>query len=265
MKNTLKVMERHFHHVTKKNWDCVIIISGDEGVGKSNVGLTLLDWWLTQLKREVGEEDIKYMALDPVQFVDALDSVNRYEPVFNDEAADLSNKRSMSKFNVMITKAYQIIRGANMFTVLTIPSIFDLDGFFTRRRARGLIHLDGRGKLRYYNRDRLRFLMARNSERTYKTVKIVDPLFFDYCPIYKGPLRKPYEEKKDAKIEATKKQLKEDIRAMYSETPNKLKQAALKMRETMSSKEIAQILGIGLRTAQEWIKAARDANEKKNI
>jgi hypothetical protein len=55
----------------------------------------------------------------------------------------------MSKLNVSITKAYQIIRGDNLLTILVLPSIFDLDGFFTKRRARGLIHITAVRKIKY--------------------------------------------------------------------------------------------------------------------
>jgi hypothetical protein len=211
MKNICRVVDRVFYHITENDWDGCYLITGDEGKSKSTLGLHIIDRWIQNLKGEVKEEDAKYMALSKEDFVTELNDLKQFEAIDYDEAGDLSNKRTMSKFNFLVTKAYQVIRGDNLFTLLTIPSLFDLDPFFSRRRVKGLFHVYERGKCAFYNQKRVRMIVALNQYRQVKSTNIVSPLFRDKYPIYKGKMKDMYLLKKAEKMKTIRQELYDEM------------------------------------------------------
>ena len=88
MKRIEGVLEIYYKKLTKEDYDSVILISGDEGKGKSNVALHILDWWLTKKNGEVKEEDIKHINLDSEQFTEDLKNCERFDCTVYDEAGN---------------------------------------------------------------------------------------------------------------------------------------------------------------------------------
>ena len=209
MRRISRTIERIFYHTTKKDWDAPYAIVGDEGKSKSNLGMHLIDKWYMLLNGQCNEDDVKHLCLDREQFSLDFKDLKQYEATDYDET-DLSNKRTMSSYNYILSKTFQVVRGENLFIILTLPSIFDLDGFFSKRRLKGLFVVYARGKVAFYNQSRLRRIIAYNQNRMIKTTKVVPPLYYDTFPKYKGVLLDGYLEKKNDKM----KQIRED---MYNE------------------------------------------------
>lgn len=211
MKRLYRAFDIHFKNITSNDYDGVFLITGDEGKGKSNVLLHLLDYWYTKLNGECVESDSKHACLTMQQFSEDLKDCVKFEATGYDEAGDISNKRSMSKLNVALSQAYQVIRGDNLCTFMVLPSLFDLDGFFTKRRARGLIHITKRGALQYYSQKRLRKIIALNQSRIIKSLSIVRPTFVDTFPKYNGVLLQPYLDKKAEKMKEIRNNLYKEL------------------------------------------------------
>jgi len=200
MKRIKQVLDVDYDKMDKEEWDNLLIIDGDEGVGKSGLGLTILDYWLRKRHGEVKESDIKYIHLTKRDFVRGLVDLNRLDMIIYDEAGKLSKYRTGSKDNFKMRQSYQAIRGLLFYTIMILPSVFDFDNFFGGRRARGYIHVYKRGEFAFWNKNKLRKLLAYNKNRKVKTPWVVKPLWHDNFDDYKGKLLGPYKKKKKDKI-----------------------------------------------------------------
>lgn len=159
---------------------------------------------------KITAEDVKHMCLDRDMFMKDLSKLKPKECINFDEGGDLSNRRVMSKFNYEITQAYQVIRGDNLFTILTLPSIFDLDPYFSKCRVRGLIYVYKRGRFAFWSKKRVRKMLAINQHFYVKNYWIQRPTYSGgYFPKYKGVMEAPYLELKKQKMAATRKKLVE--------------------------------------------------------
>lgn len=204
---------REIHkQVTQNDFDEVLCISGDEGMGKSNLGLLLVEFWL-QLNGEVvtKESARRCIGMDALGFAKVLKEAKKFGVVMADEAADISSRTALNKQNVAIMKAYQIIRGENIFTILIIPSIFDLDTFFRKRRVRHLIHVYGRGKLAFWNTKRLRAMVQVNDRLPVKDPMVLPPLFRESFPRYEGVMLEEYRVMKAEKMSKVREKLLKDL------------------------------------------------------
>lgn len=211
MKRLHKVLDVVFDKITKKDWDNVLIVGGDEGSGKSTLVLWIMEYYYKKLYGSCGVEQVNKIALSIEQFLKILKDLKQYELVNYDEAGELSSLRMMNKFNYAVMKAYEVIRSENLFTILILPDIFYLNPFFSTRRARGYIHVYKRGLFAYWNKLNMRRVVEINKTYKFKTVWRVKPLFYDHYPIYKGVLWDAYQEKKKLKTERVRNELYDKI------------------------------------------------------
>lgn len=254
MQRMIKVLSVVYDKLHFHKWDNCLIVVGDEGTGKTNFVLDLMDVWYKKKYGEVKPELINRLGMSSSKFAYALKIANKGDLVDYDESGELSNKRQLNNFNYLITSSYQVIRNENLFTVLTIPDLFELNPFFTKRRARGLVCVYARGKLAYWNRPSLRKIIDYNASAVRKSVWRVKPLFYDVFPEYKGPLLAAYEAMKD---EHTKK-VKEDIynKLQEKEKPkiDRYAGAMERLRAKYGSKEAAEIFGVTSNTVNRIIR-----------
>ena len=220
MRKLLKVLNVDFNKLTREDWDNVLIVAGDEGTGKSNLCLHLKDYWNGILKGGCNESDIDDVCLNSPQFVSRLKlNMPKGSMIVYDEAGEISNLRRMSNFNTTINLAYQIIRGKNYYTVLTLPSLFDLDAFFTKRRARSLIQVYARGKYAFYNKYKLRMLLDayQRKKNQYAAFKSVRPTFIGTFAKYSGVMSEAYRKKKERRMMEVVKILEEKLGGLENE------------------------------------------------
>lgn len=185
-----------FEKNTKHDWDTWICVCGDEGIGKTNLNLQLMEDWYNMLYGEVKEEHIKHLSLSKEDWKKDLSQLKQYECSVYDEGGELNNRRTMSKFNVEITQLARVIRGDNNLVILTIQDFFDIDPFFSKRRIRALLYVYKRGRVAVYSRQKVRNLAMINKYFYIKNYWIVQPTITDTFGIYNGVLRKAYNQKK---------------------------------------------------------------------
>jgi len=259
-----KLIDVVFERNTKKDWDTVWLISGDEGKGKSNLALHICEYWYKKLKGECIENDIRHINLDRKQYLTDLRDLKKYELTVYDEAGELSNRRAMAKFNVEIVKTYQVIRGDNLFTILVIPSIFDLEPFFAKRRVKGLIHVYKRGSFAFYDSNKIRKLLEINQKRYVKSLFVQKPLFYDHYPIYDGVLKEPYKLRKEQRM----KEIRENLFAEMVEEEKKQKdpyekrnQLLLRMKEKLTYKEMTDLTGLADGTLKNLLQGMKKSEQ----
>ena len=262
MKRLNKILDIVYTQLTKKDWDNLWIVCADEGKGKSNLLLHIVDYWVNLKYKKIAAEDIKFISLDRIQFVRTLKDCHKFDVIGYDEAGDISNKRAMGRFNFLLTQAYQIIRGDNLFTILVLPNLFDLDAFFTKRRARGFIQIHERGKFAYWSRDRLRKIIALNQSRYIKTPYVVKPTFFDTFSKYNGVLLEPYLEKKKGKMKNVRNDLHKNVKDMEENSIFYQRNKIIGiMHDRIGTKETAEAFGMSERQVQRVVKEIRQPTD----
>ena len=258
MKRVYEAMDIMYNGLHKKDYDAVYGMFGDEGTGKSNMLLHLLEYWVTKKYGKVTAEDIKYIQLNIVDWAKSLSDVNKGDVCIWDEGGELSNKRSISNLNLAITQAYNIIRGDNLFSLIGMPSPFDLDGYFTKRRMRGMFFVYGRGRVAFWSRDRLRKVIALNQYKRVKSVWVVKPTFFDTFPKYKGVLTEPYADKKKEFMKDTRRELYETIKKIKGgedNAPSERDALIIKSQKQNGSTMTAKAFSLSPRQIRRIVKA----------
>lgn len=244
MKRLQQTLDIYFDKL-KNDYDGLIIVAGDEGKGKSRLILHAIEHWIriTQ-NREPVAEDVKYITLDKIDFVNELQNPDKYSIVVMDEAGEMASRSAMSRFNKIMTHAFQVIRGLNKLTILILPSLWDIDSFFRRRRARGFIYVYKRGSFAFWSQSRLRKMVALNEQYPVKNYWRTRPTFFDTFPNYKGILLEPYSKLKQKKMEEMVKRLKDEVaKDVEEETVPIRAQIALNLQKKgMSIKDIAEVI-----------------------
>lgn len=192
----------------KKDWDTVICITGKNRKGKTNLGLHMVHKWL-ELQGKTVEEKHAYdhIALDAVGFSKVLMNAKKGDVVMDDEAGEISNRSFMSKLNKKFVEAYQVIAEENFFTILILPEIFYLDGYFVKDRIKHLFHVYERGRVSFWSNKRLNHIIDFNQNWKVKNLYYVLPNFRDTFPIYNGALKSAWQEMKKEKMKTVRSNL----------------------------------------------------------
>jgi hypothetical protein len=251
MKTMNKILDVVYHKNTQEDWDTVWVICGDEGISKSNLGLWLVDGWYQRKHGGTKPEDVKHVCLTTDMFKQDLADMQKGECTNLDEGGALSNRRFMSQLNYEISQAYQVIRGDNIFTIITLPDFFDLDPYFSKRRVRGLIYVYKRGRFAFWSKSRLRRLVAVNMERRIKNYWLVKPTYSGgYFRQYDGPMLEAYKKLKADKIREARQKFKEESTKKVDND----KVIIARIANKMGAKGVAEALGISQMTVSRYRK-----------
>lgn len=229
------------HKQMMKNYDIFLVVDGSEGVGKSRgIVLNVVDYWYRKiLNKKVPEWSIN---IDIKNWIKHLDNCSEGELVALDEAGDsLDSMKFANKFNRLLYQAYTIIREKISFSMVVLPSFFDLTPRFRKRRVRFLIHcykrVDNRcnncgeqfvgekcsncgsedyrtGFLMYeiYDRPRINEILERNRYNKIKKVRCgVTPLVKGTVREYKGSFSDKYSQMKKDKMKSVLAKLKNSV------------------------------------------------------
>jgi len=248
----------------KKKWDSVIGIVGPEGVGKSNLGLHQLEYWMELKNGKCDPDDVKHMSMKGKDFVDDLSEADKMDCVVFDEAGELDNRRALSNFNVMLSQAYKVIRADNIYTILILPDIFDLEFRFIKR-MKALFFVYQRGRVAVWLKDSLVKMAELNAYRKVKNVRFVRPDFYDTFPIYKGVMEESYAKRKAEKTKEARKELKHALNSKeeIGVRAQKMMNMAYNLKQRkFKIKEIAEIMDVTPRRIAQILKESR---EKKKV
>lgn len=161
-KKVKKMLDSSKSLVLNKDWDKVFIIDGEEGSGKSLLGLQIgyyLDPTLN-LSRIVysGEE-----------FGKAITEAEKNQVIIFDEAFNgLASAGAISSMNKLIVRKLMECRQKNLFIIIILPTIFELQKYAAIFRSSALFHVYAtrkgvRGYYRVYNKanKKLLYLMGK--------------------------------------------------------------------------------------------------------
>jgi hypothetical protein len=135
-------IDRIKNAVTKKDRDFVMVVDGEEGVGKSVLAQQLA-------KTFDSDFNIDKICFNSDQFIKQLKTAKKHSCIVLDEAFSSANSRAaLTEVNRSLIGVATEMRQRNLFVIIVIPSFFDLDKYFALWRCRCLLHVyfasDGR-------------------------------------------------------------------------------------------------------------------------
>lgn len=181
--------------VINKDWDCVCLVDGEEGSGKS-VMAQQLGHMLS-----VDGVELDNIVFTPRQFKKGILNSERFSTIIWDEArGGLNSRRSMSSVNNTIVDMLAEIRQKNLFVVIVMPTFYDMDKNVAMWRSRFLIHVFTeemrRGYFRFYGREEKKLLYLRGRKEYSYSKSLVKPSFPGTFGNYYMVDEKAYREKK---------------------------------------------------------------------
>lgn len=123
--------------VLTKDLDWVVVIDGEEGVGKSVLAQQIAKY----LDNNFILDNLVFTA---DKFIEQIKSTKNGKgtAIVLDEAFNAANARaSMSEVNRSIAGVATEMRQKNLFILIVLPSFFDLDRYFALWRCKALIHV----------------------------------------------------------------------------------------------------------------------------
>ena len=123
--------------VLTKDRDFVMVIDGEEGVGKSVLAM--------QIAKYLDPEfNLDKICFNSDSFIKAIKSpeMKKGACIVLDEAFSAINSRaSMTEVNRSMIGVATEMRQRNLFVIIVLPSFFDLDKYFALWRCKSLIHV----------------------------------------------------------------------------------------------------------------------------
>jgi hypothetical protein len=201
-----EILKADYAKIRSKDIDNLICLIGAEGSGKSRLGLHIINIWFELSGIEKTEENFKLaMGVSVSEWGNILGYIGENEKHYSinnfDEAGDiLSGKQANTKLVREMENCWKVIRGLNLFTIITAPSIFLLTPYIRDWRVRTVYRVKERGICYIYTGKTLKKLICENESSTYKDYDSVKPNFAFQFPDYAGVFLKPYLEMKNKKM-----------------------------------------------------------------
>lgn len=234
---------KDFYRYMKLKYDVFIVITGGEGLGKSrSMFLPIIDYWYTEILKKPIPEGRYGVKME--NFIRSLKSGQTYDICGLDEAGDAMDKENYrNMLNRILYESYTIIREKLFFTIIVLPSFFDLNPRFRKRRVRGIFEIyrrvnnfckdceesftdskkcpecgsknfkKGYVLWRYYSRARINKILLLNKNREVKKLSVVSPSIEGRAYMYQGKLLKAYQIEKQEKMDEAINSINEIIEA----------------------------------------------------
>jgi len=132
LKQQLDIIKKE---VIKKDRDFVLVIDGDEGVGKSVLA--------QQIAKTLDDNfNLENICFNADQFIWKLKNSTKHTCIVLDEAYNSASSRgSLTEVNRSMVGVATEMRQMNLFVIIVLPSFFDLDKYFALWRCKSLIHV----------------------------------------------------------------------------------------------------------------------------
>ena len=240
--------------VIKDDWDFLWVVDGDVGSGKS-VFAQQVAFYLSENKLKL--ENICFTA---EEFRTQILKAKKYDCIIFDEAfRGLSGRTSLSKINKSIVELLNEIRQKNLYVLIVLPSMWDLDKYVTMHRCQGVFHVfhvkkrkeNGnifrqRGHVRFFNGSSIRYFIGNNKIKyVYPKDSNMKVTFRNFYPIDENE----YRSKKDKALAADSAPPVQDDK--WQVRCSRLITLIL-ARKWVSQRQLAEILGYSRESLRKW-------------
>jgi hypothetical protein len=137
-----------------KDWDCVALVTGEEGSGKTTLAAECCYYLDSSF-------NLDRIVFNAEQFEEAVDKAEPYTAILWDEADDLGGHWA-NQMLMAIKKKFMRIRSKNLYIFLVTPSLFHLSIYFVMHRPLFLLDVYSdkldRGYFRFFAKQGLKNL-----------------------------------------------------------------------------------------------------------
>ena len=240
--------------VVKHKFDCLLILDGDEGMGKSNLASAIAYYWAWKTKRNFSNKNVFFKIEDMLEFAKSTER----QVIWWDEAAlGGLTSQGFNQLQIQLLQVLMTARKKQNFYIFVIPKYYRLKRNIIDR-SMGLVHVYSRdqitrGRFAYYNKDKLEKMFdywKKTNDKGYKK-------FLNFHGEFKATLplvidEKEYDRKKDEAIMSIGVETKESkfvtnlreenkkIKYIYSTTPG------------LTRQELADRMGVSLTCIKTW-------------
>lgn len=206
----------------KENKDCVIIVDGREGSGKSTFAMQVGKYCDPTL-------NLSRIVFSPEDFREAILKSEKGQCIIYDEAfTGFSSRGSLSPINKVLVSLAMQMRQKNLFIIIVLPTIFMLDKYMAMHRTKALIHVfeskGRRGYFRLFNNKKKKLLLLFGSKTMSHSVKQAwtnfKGRFYGKFAIGDAEVEKAYEKKKEVSLEDSEKMSMSSAQVRYKEQRN---------------------------------------------
>ena len=279
---SIKMISEKARLKVRQDYDCVIAVTGGEGVGKSSLSI--------KLGMDIDDDFklVKNILFSPIEneVKDAVTKMPKYSVIILDEAIKVLYKLNWNtKLQKMLNTLYTLCRKENKVTILCIPRLTDLSEMFRNHRVKIWIHVSRRGCAMVFLKNDNPFgedswgfkMMQKRTDKINwsalefdKQISIVKklPTFFGAFHFHDldPKIKERYIELRDTEGEKYKGLDFEDPEQMYKNKIQEYKtlyeKAVLVLKKTgMKTSHIAQLLGRSLTTIKNVIDKNKEVLE----
>ena len=213
-----KFDEKIIPDIQKKDKDAVIVIDGNEGSGKSTVGLQ----WCKYIDPSFNLERVVFT---PDEFRETIYKAKKHQAIMFDEAfTGFSSRASLSGVNRTLISLMMQIRQKNLFIVIVLPTIFLLDKYISIFRTRVLIHVyeshGRRGFFKVYSSYKKKLLILHKDSKVYSYGKVgalKRGRFYGVFALGDEEVEKKYRKKKEEALKNSEKNVMSGSAVKYRE------------------------------------------------
>lgn len=242
MKGTRKIIEFAIDKQnSNKDIDSLFLICGEEGSGKSNTILNIIQIWEELTNKEIPFEQV---AVDLKGLLYSL-SYNNKSIHALDEGEELSNLNQFDRTVKLVKKCLVVSRARAQIVLISYPNPLKINPYLKEDRAKGLFFCYKQKYLYYFTRSKFRQIRERIAKNTnVKSINDFVTLYSKYAtlvdtvPEYKGHLKESYLQRKSDNIDTV---FKEALTELYGE------------EETYSLSKVTRMLGISKETVYKAI------------
>jgi hypothetical protein len=211
--------EKVIKQLQTKDKDCVIVVDGKEGSGKSTFAMQIGAYVDNSL-------DLSRIVFSPDDFREAILKAKKGQCIIYDEAfTGFSSRNSLSPVNKVLVSLAMQMRQKNLFVIIVLPTIFLLDKYMAIFRTKALIHVyeskGRRGYFKLYNSKKKQYLilmgqktMRYNHKGLYTNFR---GRFYGKFALGDEEVEKKYREKKEKALSDSEKGSMSSAQVRYRE------------------------------------------------
>lgn len=231
------------HAIRKQNssqeLDAIFLICGEEGSGKSNTILSIIDLWEQITGKRV---EISNIGTNLRELLTTLSKGSRGIHAL-DEGEELSNLNQFDRIVKLTKQCFVVSRANAQIVLLSYPNPLKINPYFKEDRAKGIFFCYKQKYIFYFTRTKFRMIREKIAKNT--NVKSINDFvskykhyatLIDTCPLYTGHLKKEYLERK-----------KQNITRVFNEALSELSAD----EKTYSLTKACKLLGVSKQTINE--------------
>lgn len=259
--NITKALDSSKEKMLDKDKDFVLLVTGEEGNGKSSLALLMADYWDEDF--DPGEQ----ICMDHEQVIRTADELDAGQAIVFDEGIEaLLSRNHGSKSNRIMLEWFREVRAKNLFIVICMPEWKEIEKPIRDDRAHGLVRIVKQGFCHFFNEGKMNQIRV-DSRGNKKRVEYPDYLFRSGWRDPAGTdLWSVYQSMKRENVSNLAEKYLENDESSGTDYEKKYRKLRRKVVKTfvnnldMTIKDSAEIVGVSEQAVHKWKRNGKWSN-----